>query len=53
MKVNWLHESMVRKGIMLGVLVANISNYRPPVDNKLALVVPVLNPIKTHVYCLR
>ena len=46
MKVNWPHESMVRRGMMIGVAVAKIFNSRPPVDDKLAWFGPVLNPIK-------
>ena len=52
MKLNWPHESMTRRVMMLGVVAAKILNSRPPVDDELALVGPVLNPIKTYVYYL-
>ena len=53
MKLNWPHESMMRRVMMLGVVAAKILNFRPPVYDELALVGPVLNIIKTHIYCLR
>ena len=39
--------------VMLGVVISKISIARFPIDKKLFLEGPILDPIKTHVYGLR
>ena len=49
MQINRAYEAVMGRGVMLGEIVTNIGAARAPVNEKLATMGAILNPIKAHV----
>ena len=52
MKIGWPHLLVMRWGVMFGMIIYQILGSRSSVNDKLALLGPILDPIKTHVNSL-
>ena len=52
MQYSWSHLLMMDRGVVFAVIVSKISGTGAPINNKLPLVLPILNPVEAHVYGL-
>ena len=48
MKIGWPHLPVMICRVMFGMIISQIFGSRSPVNDKLALLGPILDPIKTH-----